>query len=50
MTTWSCPGCHQTIEATAVAVGHECPSRADQLTDWTRTDLPATPTQRKDTQ
>lgn len=39
-TTWTCPGCAQTITANAVAVGHACPSRGDRLTDWTPTDLP----------
>jgi len=36
VTTWTCPGCSQTIEARAIAVGHRCPNRRHRLTDWTR--------------
>ena len=36
MIVWTCPGCHMSIEATAVAVGHRCPHRRNRITDWTR--------------
>jgi hypothetical protein len=32
-TTWHCPGCDLTLEAVAVACGHECPERRGQWVD-----------------